>query len=183
MDTTRPIDVLEAMSVVTMRTAARILLGDDTEKQADEFSKSVYLMLDTEMEATRHPLGIVPALLLRSGIFLAARRRLRRTVAAAVDAVRASGDTSSFLGRLAAYRDPQTGRALARSELVDGGVQSMAAATHTTAILLTWAFHLLSTRPKLQEDAHDEVVAACGPGGISPSSIDRLRDLVQCRRI
>jgi pentalenene oxygenase len=59
----------------------------------------------------------------------------------------------------------------------------MAAATHTTSILLTWAFHLLSTRPQLQEDAHDEVIAACGPGGVGPSSIDRLRGLVMCRRI
>jgi pentalenene oxygenase len=59
----------------------------------------------------------------------------------------------------------------------------MAAATHTTSILLTWACHLLSTRPQLQEDAHDEVIAACGPGGVGPSSIDRLRGLVHCRRI
>jgi cytochrome P450 len=181
--TTAPVDIPEVMSLMTMRTAARILLGDDTEEQADEFSKSVYTMLDTEMQATRHPLGLIPGLLLKTGTFVAARSRMRSSIAEAVDALGHGGGESSFLGRLAQHRDPKTGRAFRRSELIDAGVASLAAATHTTSLLLSWTFHLMSNRPDLQAEAHAEIVAACGPRGIDADSVDRVPALIFCRRL
>jgi cytochrome P450 len=181
--TTTPIDILEAMSLITLRTAARILLGDDTEKQADEFSKSVYAMLDTEMEATRHPLGTITGLVLNVGTFIGARSRMRASIAEAVDALVDGGGQRSFLARLAEHRDPDTGRAFRRSELIDAGVASLAAATHTTSLLLSWTFFLLASRPGLQDQAHDEIVAACGPLGIDAESVDQVRHLTFCRRL
>ncbi len=183
VSTTDRVDILEAMSLLTMRTAARILLGDDTEKQADEFSHSVYAMLDTEMQATRHPLGIVPGLLLNVGTFIAARARMRASIADAVDKLTDTGDGLSFLARLARHRDPETGRGFTRAELTDAGVSSLAAATHTTSLLLSWTFYLLANRPDLQDEAHDEIVTACGPAGIDPTTVDQVRQLLFCRRL
>ena len=81
----------------------------------------------------------------------------------AVDAVLAGRGHGSFLANLASHRDGATGRGLKRSELIDAGVSSLAAATHTTSLLLSWTFHLVASQPALQDEAHEEIVAACGP--------------------
>jgi pentalenene oxygenase len=183
LGTTEPLDILEAMSDITMRTATRILLGEHTEKQADEFSSSTYEMLETQMEVTRHPMGIAPALLLKSLVFLRARSRMRATIAEVLDQIATPGRIDSFLGRLASHRDAETGRGLTRSELIDTGVASLAAATHTTSLLLSWTFHLLSSRPDLDEEAHAEIVGVCGRNGADAESVGRVRELGFCRML
>ncbi len=183
MSTSAPVDILEAMSFITMRTATRILLGENTEKQADAFAACTYKMLETQMRVTRHPLGIAAALLLNGHIFLGARSRMRSTIAEVLDRMDRSGENGSFLARLASHRDPETGRGFTRSELIDSGVASLAAATHTTSLLLSWTFYLLSSRPELDEEAHAEIVAACGPRGIDADSIERAKDLTFCRML
>jgi cytochrome P450 len=102
---------------------------------------------------------------------------MRSTIAEVLDRTDRSEENDSFLGRLAAYRDPETGRSFSRSELIDSGVASLAAATHTTSLLLSWTFYLLSSRPELDEEAHAEIVAACGPRGIDADSTERAKDL------
>jgi cytochrome P450 len=182
LPTDGPIDLLEAMSLITLRTATRILLGENTEAQADEFAASTYAMLETQMQVTRHPFGIGAALLLKAPTFLKARRRMRSTIAEVVDRTNGSAN-GSFLSRLASHRDPETGRGFTREELIDSGVASLAAATHTTSLLLAWTFYLLSSRPEMDEEARAEVAAVCGPRGIEPDSVDRIRELSFCRML
>lgn len=181
--TAGPLDILEAMSDITMRTATRILLGEHTEEQADEFSSYTYEMLETQMAVTRHPLGIALGLLLNGLTFIKARSRMRSTIAEVLDRIATPGRIDSFLGRLASHRDPETGRGLTRSELIDTGVASVAAATHTTALLLSWTFYLLSSRPELDEEAYAEITGVCGPNGIDPDSVERVRELAFCRML
>jgi cytochrome P450 len=181
--TAEPLDILEAMSDITMRSATRILLGEHTERQADEFSSSTYEMLETQMEVTRHPLGIAMGLLQNGLTFLRARSRMRSTIAEVLDEIATPGRIDSFLGRLASHRDEETGRKLSRSELIDTGVASLAAATHTTSLLLSWTFYLLSSRPDLDEEAHAEIVGICGPRGADADSASRVKELSFCRML
>jgi cytochrome P450 len=117
VSTTSAVDILEAMSLITMCTATLILLGEKTEKQADEFAACAYKMLETDAGEPAAS-GLAPGLL-NAHVFLEARSRMRSTIAEVLKRSRGAEGNGSFLARLAKYRDPETGRGFTRSELID----------------------------------------------------------------
>jgi hypothetical protein len=93
VSTASAVDILEAMSLITMCTATLILLVERTEKQADEFAACAYKMLETRMQVSRQPLGLAPGLLLNAHVFLEARSRMRSTIAEVLKRSRSARET------------------------------------------------------------------------------------------
>ncbi|WP_307868588.1 cytochrome P450 [Umezawaea beigongshangensis] len=92
-----------------------------------------------------------------------ALRRLRATAAGVVAERRASGvDRGDLLSGLLAARDAESadaGRGLSDTEVVDQVVTFAIAGVETVSSTLSWALHVLATRPDVQRRLHEEVDA------------------------
>jgi cytochrome P450 len=100
---------------------------------------------------------------------LAACARIRRHIGGMLDARIGAGAeaTDDIAGAVAAARDPETGAAFTREELIDQIGVFFLAGHETTASALTWAFFILSRLPATAARLREEVdrVAGAGPVG------------------
>jgi cytochrome P450 len=97
-----------------------------------------------------------------------ARAALSRRRAATVDADR------DLLSALTAARDPETGRGFTDEELVDNILTFVLAGHETTALLLTWALHLIANAPDVQRRLFEEARDASGGAPFTAGALERL---------
>ena len=90
------------------------------------------------------------------------RARLRKTLGALVATYRAGGaDRGDLLSMVVAGRDADgDGRGLSENEIIDQLVTFFIGGTESTAMVLSWALHLLGRHPDVAERLHREVDAA-----------------------
>jgi cytochrome P450 len=70
---------------------------------------------------------------------------------------RKGDDSDNFLSTLLASRDEDTGQPLSDRHLRDEVVTMMIAGHETTALALSWAFHLLAEHPEVERQLHQEL--------------------------
>jgi cytochrome P450 len=105
----------------------------------------------------------------------AAIGRLRQAADAAIAHPRDHGDGRADLAALLTLaRDPETGEALTRDELVDNILTFIGAGHETTALAVTWALSILAYMPELQEALGREVRDICGDAPLSAAHTERL---------
>jgi pentalenene oxygenase len=110
-----------------------------------------------------------------------ARNRLRRLLDQLIEE-RMSSSTpgDDLIGRLVAARDTEgDGQGLSLQELVDQSLSIYAAGVETMATTLSWACHLLSRNPDMQERLYDEAAAALAGRTLTWTD---LPDLPYCRQ-
>jgi cytochrome P450 len=81
---------------------------------------------------------------------------------------------SDFLDLLLDAQDPETGRAMTRSELRDNLLTFILAGHETTALALAWALYLCAFDPVVQERAADEARAALGERAATAADLAAL---------
>lgn len=104
-----------------------------------------------------------------------ASRRMRAAVHGILERRKAAGiDGGDLMARLAAAKDPETGRPMDDEQIVDNMLTFLAAGHETTAKALTWTLYLLSRSPEWQERIREEVRRVAGGERITSEHLDRL---------
>lgn len=102
-------------------------------------------------------------------------RRLRQAADAVIARPRDHGnDRPDLAALLTLARDPESGEALTREELIDNILTFIGAGHETTALAVTWALSILAHMPELQEALGREVRDICGDAPVSAADAERL---------
>ena len=100
------------------------------------------------------------------------QRAMRRIVGEAIAARRVSTAVyRDICAELMSAKDPESGKPLADTDLVDMVLTLVAAGHETTANALTWALFCLAEQPALQDELRSEIASVCGGGAIEADDI------------
>ena len=161
----RIIDVMAAMNAVTMDIVAQTLFGADVSGDIAEVAEAMAVLQEETGRVRATAFFELPEFLVRprGHRFNAAVATLDRVVNRIVAARRASGETrDDLLSMLLEARDEDTGEGMTDKQLRDELVTLFLAGHETTALALTWSFHLLGQTPRAEEILLAEVDAALG---------------------
>jgi cytochrome P450 len=113
---------------------------------------------------------------------LAACERIRHHLGQLVDKhIGANGSTyNDIAAAIVTARDPETGTAFTRKELIDQLGVFFLAGHETTASALTWAFFVLAMQPGLVVRMRAEIGRICGDG---PVEFEHIKRLVTTRNV
>jgi cytochrome P450 len=167
----RVIDVMSAMNAVTMDIVARTLLGADVSADIGEVAEAMAALQEETGRVGLSGFFNLPQWLVRP------RGRAFRHAVATVDRVvmrivaerralmEKSGETrDDLLSMLLEARDEATGEGMTDRQLRDELVTLFLAGHETTAIALTWTFHLLGQTPRAEATLQAEVDAVLAEG-------------------
>ncbi|HTV18234.1 MAG TPA: cytochrome P450 [Polyangiaceae bacterium] len=166
------VELRSAMMELTLRVVCRALFGQAFRGDARRLAETV---------ARLQTIAVTPPILpdwapspLRSW-----RERLRRRVDREVYAIIDAGEASagSLLAELRATRDREGG--MTRTELRDEVVTLFLAGHETTALALTWTFHLLSRHPEVDAAVFAELGPRAPGRGVPTEAMEAL-ELVRC---
>jgi cytochrome P450 len=158
------LDVAREMQKVTTGTLTSAMFGTsisdvasaELEEDVDMLISGAYLRMVLPGAVSKLP---TPG----NRRFIAARQRLRRTLAGAIAERRTAGAGThdDLLSLLLTARDAEgDGQGMAESELIDQLVTLFIAGTETTYTTLAWALHLVSAHPHVQRRLAEEARAA-----------------------
>jgi cytochrome P450 len=159
------IDVMAAMNAVTMEIVARTLFGSDVSGEIAEVAAAMAVLQEQTGRVRPSAFFELPAFLVRprGAAFREAVATLERVVNRIVAERRASGaQHDDLLSMLLEARDETTGEGMTERQLRDELVTLFLAGHETTAIALTWTFHLLAQNPDAEAKLHAEVDAVLG---------------------
>jgi cytochrome P450 len=162
--TGRPLDVAADVSKLTLDIVAKALFGTDLADDKDEFTAAVTGGLAYANHVINHM--FTPPLFVPTP----ANRRGRRAIAGLdrivwkiIDARRRdAADRGDLLTMLIRARDAETNEAMDDQQLRDEVVTFLVAGHETTAVALSWAWHLLSGHPSAVRRLHAEVAEVLG---------------------
>jgi len=161
----RVIDVMAAMNAVTMEIVASTLFGADVSGDIAEVAAAMSVLQEETGRVRATAFFELPEFIVRprGSRFNAAVATLDRIVNRIVAARRASGETrDDLLSMLLEARDEETGECMTDKQLRDELVTLFLAGHETTAIALTWTFHLLGQTPRAENVLRAEIDAALG---------------------
>ncbi|MFY9316238.1 MAG: cytochrome P450 [Burkholderiales bacterium] len=163
----RVIDVMAAMNAVTMDIVARTLFGADVSGDISEVAEAMAVLQEETGRVRLTAFFDLPEFLTRprGRRFAHAVETLDRIVGRIVAARRAEArsdrsDRDDLLQMLLEARDEDTGEGMTDKQLRDELVTLFLAGHETTAIALTWSFHLLAQTPRAEAALQAEVDAA-----------------------
>ncbi len=119
----------------------------------------------------------LPGWLPRPGMLSSARAAatLRRATDAVLQERRSGqGEGGELLQRLVAARDPETGRSMDDTRLVDNLLTFYLAGHETTARALAWTLYLVARSPQWASLLEEEIDAVTGGAPVAPEHIERL---------
>lgn len=109
------------------------------------------------------------------GRALAGSRYLRELVAGLAAERRASNAApDDLLSLMLQSADPETGLGLNETEVIDNLLTFIAAGHETTALALTWTFHLLTHHPEVEARILAEVAEVTGGAPLDASQVSQL---------
>jgi cytochrome P450 len=161
------IDVMAAMNAVTMEIVARTLFGADVSGEIGEVAEAMAVLQEETGRVRLTAFFDLPELLTRprGKRFARAVATLDRIVNRIVAERRAAGDArDDLLSMLLEARDEETGEGMTDRQLRDELVTLFLAGHETTALALTWSFHLLAQTPRAEAVLQAEVDEALGTG-------------------
>ncbi len=155
----QPIDICAEMSRLTLRVAGRTLFGTDLTHAADAVGPSLIealaLMNTRAMGFVQLPMWIPTPTNWRLSRALGT---LDRLVMEIIENRRLAGDERhDLLGILLSAKDTESGEGLSTRQLRDEVMTFVLAGHETTAVALTWTFHLLSQHPEVESRVRKEV--------------------------
>jgi cytochrome P450 len=104
-----------------------------------------------------------------------AARAVRGIAAEALAKRRRSGIAGAdLLGRLMTAEDPESGKTMSDSLIVDNIVTYLLAGHETTAKALSWTLYVLALMPEWQDKAREEVVRVAGGRSLDASNLHDL---------
>ncbi|HTP60765.1 MAG TPA: cytochrome P450 [Burkholderiales bacterium] len=178
------IDVMAEMNAVTMDIVARTLFGADVSGDIVQVGEAMAVLQEETGRVTATAFFDLPEFLTRprGGRFKEAVATLDRIVSRIIAERRASGETrDDLLSMLLEARDETTGEGMTDRQLRDELVTLFLAGHETTAISLTWTFHLLGQTPRAETALQAEVDEALG-GRLAPT-FDDLERLPYARMV
>ena len=169
------LDVAGAMSRLTLGIVGKALFTTDLGEDEEEFRDTVGEGLVYANHLINH--FFTPPLWVPTR----ANRRGRRAIAA-MDRIiwgiiaarrREDRERGDLLSMLIAARDAETHQAMDDRQLRDECITFLVAGHETTAVALSWTFHLLAQHPEVERRLHDEVDQALG------GRVPELQDLAE----
>ncbi len=160
-------DVMAAMNVVTMEIVANTLFGADVSGDIGEVAEAMAVLQEETGRVRPTAFFDLPEFLVRprGKRFSGAVATLDRIVNRIVAERRASGvSRDDLLSMLLEARDEETGEGMTDRQLRDELVTLFLAGHETTAIALTWTFHLLAQNPAAEAKLQAEVDSVLGTG-------------------
>jgi cytochrome P450 len=161
------VDVMAQMNAVTMEIVATTLFGADVSGDIADVAEAMAVLQEQTGRVSPTAFFDLPEFLVRprGGKFNAAVATLNRVVNRIVAERRASGEArDDLLSMLLEARDEDTGEGMTDRQLRDELVTLFLAGHETTAIALTWTFHLLAQTPRAEAILQKEVDSALGTG-------------------
>lgn len=160
----RPLDVAAEMSRLTLEIVATALFGTALGEDEDEFRRAVSGGLTYANHVVNHFFA-VPLFIPTS-----ANRRGRRAIASldrivwkiVAERRRDGRDRGDLLTMLINARDAETHETMTDQQLRDEAVTFLVAGHETTAVALSWTWHLLARHPDAERRLHTEVDAVLG---------------------
>ena len=163
-DPGQPLDIAEEMAALTMAIISETMFGARLDADTHAVSQAITLLLaDINF---RFQLPFYPSLrwpTLRNRRTLAAMRTVDDVVLGIIEQRRRSGEQrDDLLGMLMETGDEETGQGMSDKQLRDEVVTIFVAGHETTALVLTWAFYLLSQHPDQEATSARRVGAGAG---------------------
>lgn len=160
----QPLDVSQEFTDLTMKVITEAMFSTRMDEDTRAISQAITLLLE-DMNF-RFELPLYPKLYVPTPRNLRARRALQvvdRVVYRIIQERRTSSKPKNdLLGMLMEARDEDTGEAMTDRQLRDEVITIFVAGHETTAVLLTWLFHALSSRPEIEQRLHAEASQALG---------------------
>jgi cytochrome P450 len=159
------IDVMSAMNAVTMEIVAQTLFGADVSNDIAEVGEAMAVLQEETGRVRPTAFFDLPEWIVRprGRKFSAAVATLDRVVNRIVAARRAENQPhDDLLSMLLEARDEETGEGMTDKQLRDELVTLFLAGHETTAIALTWTFHLLGQNPRAEAILQAEVDEVLG---------------------
>ncbi len=168
----RPIDMLREMSRLTLDIVSHALFSTHVGDEGGAVGRAVTTLVEDigyRFKVPFYPPPSVPTP--RNLRRRAAQGALDRTVYGIIEA-RRRGETAGddLLGLLMSVRDEETGEGMSDKQLRDEIITLFIAGHETTAVTLTWAWHLLAAHSAAAERLRAELAAVLG--GRAPTVAD-----------
>ena len=169
--------IQEEMSRLTLEIVSNTLFGaaitDELEEEVGE-SLGVVMERFTGGILFKVPEAIPTPANLR---FRRAIRRLEEIIYGIIQERRRSpdGDAGDLLSMLLAARDEETGEGMSDKQLRDEVLTIFLAGHETTALNLSWTWHLLAGHPEIEEKLHEELRETLGGRAPEMSDLPKLR--------
>jgi cytochrome P450 len=172
-----PLDLMAAMSDLTLGIVGRTLFSIDLAGDTNEVGRAMLVALEHLTHLVTHPFALPLALPTPRNLrFRRARRDLDRVVFDIIAQRRRTGaDAPDFLSMLLQASDADTGERMSDRQLRDEVMTFVLAGHETTAVTLAWTWHLLADHPDVESRVRAEVAAALG------SRVPTIADLPQLR--
>jgi cytochrome P450 len=172
----RPIDVAEEMSKLALEIVSKALFGTQLGEEREEFAGAVTDAMTYANYLMNH--FMTPPLFVPIPANVRGRRAIKRVdriVWKVIEQRRRDGaERTDLLGMLLRARDAETNQAMDDKQLRDEVVTFLVAGHETTAVALSWAWHLLSNHPDAERRLHDEVAAVLGDRAPTMSDLPSL---------
>jgi cytochrome P450 len=173
----QPVDAAAAVTRTTFDVIVESMLGGSASLDAERYSRALTENFETIPWHLIYDMFAVPEWVpfpnrrsaMRSRDFL--HQDMRRLIAARRAKPSPQPD---LLDLLLAARDPETGRTMSDTEVVNNLLTFIAAGHETTAVALTWTLWLLAKDQAAQQRVFDEVTDVAGSGAIVAAHVDRL---------
>jgi cytochrome P450 len=167
-------DLYKDMMRITFTIVTRALFSADRRDDAQEVEKALEVVMPWALfgATIAHVLPSLPVIHPLRG--KAAIARLNRLVLEIVAHRRAEGgDRGDLLSMLLATRD-EDGSGLTDENICAEALTLLVAGHDTTANTLTWAWHLLTENPEVQEALYQEVQRVVGERALTPEDLPKL---------
>ena len=184
----RIIDVMGAMNAVTMDIVARTLFGADVSDEIGEVAQAMAVLQEETGRVSPTVFLDLPEFLVRPrgkafDEAVATLDRIVNRIVAERRAYMAQGGEprDDLLSMLLEARDEESGEGMTDRQLRDELVTLFLAGHETTAIALTWTFHLLGQTPRAEATLHKEVDEALA--GRATLGFDDLENIPYARMV
>jgi cytochrome P450 len=157
----RIVDIVPEMMRLVLNIAGATLFGSDVDADADAVGVAERAIFELVRHKMNNPLTAplwVPTR--RNRAYRRGKALLDGVVLRVIQARRRSGPAANdLLDLLLAARDEESGTGMSDQQLRDEVLTLLFAGHDTTGAGLSWACHLLSRHPDVQEALHDEAAA------------------------
>jgi long-subunit acyl-CoA synthetase (AMP-forming)/cytochrome P450 len=176
-----PVDVAAEMAQLTLDILIESLLGDDA-GQSGRLRRAVSSAFDYFNARARNRLTLPVAIpTARNLRLLRALRELKAAVTETVTLRRgADNPENDLLSMLIAARDEQTGEVFDDEQLKDELMMLLVMGHMTTAMAITWTWHMLARHPEVDEQMRDEIARVVGS---RPPELQDVAELAYTRRV
>jgi cytochrome P450 len=170
-----PRDIHADMMGLTLGIAAKALFGSEVEDDVAEIDAAVNALAKEIATRMARPFVIPDAVPLPGHIrYRRGLGKIEQVISRIVRERRSTNeDTGDLLSMLLMARD-ETGRPMSDQQLRDEVITILLAGHETTALALSWTWHLLNNHPAVQEQLSAEVREILGSAAASIDDLPRL---------